>query len=311
MSSTPRKKSHSKKGRIKAKDHTLLSYQIIAPQKPQSYLLFLNGRSEWSEKYGDIHERLGIAPSCAVITWDHRGQGESEGEAGHIDNYKIFVSDAETIASSCIPPHTNYGLLAHSMGGLIALLGILNEKLRPEFIILSAPLLRLPNTPLKRPVARKIAHTMTHIGLGRLPVGISHDKVDFGQNTLTHSYHQFSRLVSNPRPHKSPSFGWLAATFKATEEVFNCEKLKKLSTPILVLGGSEEAVVDYHGFPCWVRKALGVVKTPVEYIKIHGARHELFNETPRLLHEVRNQIRIWIKKNNIPSSQFEIDGVGN
>ena len=65
--------------------------------------------------------------------WDHRGQGESDGEAFHIDSYSTFVSDTYEIAKTCIPKGFSYGIIAHSMGGLIALLATLRRKLSLSF----------------------------------------------------------------------------------------------------------------------------------------------------------------------------------
>lgn len=311
MEKKAKKISYSKKGFTQAEDGASLSYQIIAPKKPKSYLLFVNGRTEWTGKYQDIHKRLGIEPSCAVVTWDHRGQGESDGKSGHISDYRIFTSDAASIVQQCIPSRQPYGLLAHSMGGLISILATLEGKLNPEFLVLSSPLLLLPNKPLKRPLAKGISTVLRTIGMGQRAISISHDKTDFDQNALTHSYENFLGLQNNPRKNMPPSYGWLVATFSATDKIFEREKLKNLSSPILVLGGSEEEVVDPHGFPLWVHAAKEAGVKSVTFSAIHGAKHELFNETERLLEIVRHQIHIWSSSQNIPSGFFEIDRVGN
>ena len=53
------------KGHLKTTDGMLIHYRIYGPRKPTHYLLVANGRSEWTAKYEDLHERLGIKAMCA------------------------------------------------------------------------------------------------------------------------------------------------------------------------------------------------------------------------------------------------------
>ena len=60
-----------------------------------------------------------------------------------------------------------YALLAHSMGGLIGMHGILKGKLHPKAAVLSSPLLAMPEKPvtpkLARPIAKVLNLSLIHI----------------------------------------------------------------------------------------------------------------------------------------------------
>ena len=46
------------------------------------FVLFVNGRSEWIEKYHYLPELLQLPSDCGFLTLDHRGQGASGGTRG-------------------------------------------------------------------------------------------------------------------------------------------------------------------------------------------------------------------------------------
>ena len=67
------------------------------------FIVFINGRTQWIEMNEDIIEDLDISDDTAIITWDHRGQGDSVGKRGYINSYDEYIEDGLKVISKLIP----------------------------------------------------------------------------------------------------------------------------------------------------------------------------------------------------------------
>jgi len=98
-------------------------------------VLFLNGRTEFIEKYDPLFTRLQTEPwittkaqtladlPITFVTMDHEGQGLSSGLKGHISSYDEYVEGVQAVVQRLKKvgkPNRPLYLMAHSMGGLIA-----------------------------------------------------------------------------------------------------------------------------------------------------------------------------------------------
>ncbi|MEZ4742362.1 MAG: alpha/beta fold hydrolase [Bdellovibrionota bacterium] len=117
----------------------------------KKYLVFLNGRTEYIEKYSYLPKDFKLPKDFAFLTLDHRGQGASGGARGHIDSYESFIDDAKIVIDNVVKD-TPYIMVCHSMGGLVGLLGHLNQTFSAKKLILSSPLLGLPDKPMPKPL---------------------------------------------------------------------------------------------------------------------------------------------------------------
>jgi lysophospholipase len=262
--------------------------------EPSQYVVFLNGRSEWIEKYAYLAADLAMPAGTGFLTWDHRGQGASGGSRAHIDDYETFVQDAEHVISSVVADKP-YVLMAHSMGALISLYGTLKGALKPQALVLGSPLLGLPNRPVPRPLAKPLSKLLTQVGLGPCSTGAGgFEAAPFADNILTHRPDLYQRIVTGPYKLPGATFGWVSASFQAIDVCFNPDYLAKLSVPTLVLGAAEESVVDPDCASNWVRVASQHAKGEVQLNVVHGARHELFSELPRLYEDAIQSARSWI-----------------
>lgn len=281
-------------------DQTRIRYALYRSRsiEPKRYIVFLNGRTEWIEKYHDLPNCLRLPAGYGFLTMDHRGQGASEGHPAHVDSYDDFAKDAQAVIQAVVGARP-YGLIGHSMGGLISLYACLKELIRPEFLVLSSPLLMLPNGPIPRPISKPISQLLSCGFLRLLSTGVSsHNQSLFHENSITHSYEGFCRVQNSPYTCASPTIGWVQASFQATSYVMRAKHLHRLPCPTLILCGSKETVVEYLGFPYWVQKASQHSSARVELSKIPGARHELLNEIPRYRDEAVRRIRQWAQANH-------------
>ena len=273
-------------------------------------VVFLNGRTEWLEKYDYIPDQMQLAAGTAFLTWDHRGQGASGGTRAFIDSYDSFAADAASVIEQVIPG-LPYVLLAHSMGGLIALYAQLVGMIAPSVQVLCSPLFRLPNAPLNRKIAQPLLKLMDRPQLRMLNSGIgSFEGVTFGKNNLTHSHEGYQRVVDNPYPIPTASFGWINATFRACDVIFDAERIKGLKSPTLVIGGSQESVVDMHGFSEWVMAGQAHASVDVAFDLVPGGKHELLNEIPRIRDYALSMAKEWFARHALPMVSHSPD-LGN
>lgn len=274
----------------------LIRYACYAHKSitPTKAIVLLNGRAEWIEKYSFIPDELGLDQETLWITMDHRGQGVSAGKRAFIDSYATYAADLQSViaaAAGDLP----YSIIAHSMGGLIALYATLTSVIAPASMVLCSPLLGIPNSPIPARISRPLSRALTQLGLGGLYSGSgTYSRNGFPGNTLTSSMTGYMRMVQSPYPLPAASMGWVDATFKACDLVFNKEYVQGLKAPTLVIGGSAERVVEAAALSRWVQCAQQNATPPVEYCLIPDGRHELLNEGPVVRAQTLSEIRRWL-----------------
>ena len=264
------------------------------------WLVMSNGRTEWLEKYADLASDLGTSPGTGYLSFDHRGQGNSGGARAWIDSYKTYAEDMAKIIESGTQGKP-YNLICHSMGCLIALTALTQDLIKPRCVVLSSPLIGMPQKPMPASMAFKLSKFLTAVKLGFVHSGGGrHMRPPFEDNNLTHSIERYDMIRNTPYPVPSPTFSWVKASYEATQEILKPEKLKKLNSPILVLCGTEESVVDIHAIQPWVQLANAHASAPVEFQWIQGGRHELLVESKPLRDQTLLAIKQWFQKVGCP-----------
>lgn len=272
-----------------------IRYALYSRQtNPDSYIVFLNGRTEWIEKYNYLPEDLAIPDNCGFISVDHRGQGFSVGAKGHVDSYDDYALDLKALTLA-VCKGAPYITLTHSMGGLINLYAMVNGCLKPKFTIMCSPFLGMPSKPFPPQVSKAIGSLLTKFGLGQVATGLGRfDTVDFEKNLLTHSRQRYERLIKSPCPVLSPTFSWVAASFDALAAIFEPENLKKLKLPIKIIQGTEESIVPQGAAEEWQLAMAQLGENDVELVFIEGGKHELLSEEPAIYRKTLDEINDFI-----------------
>ncbi len=233
-------------------DGAKIRYAIREGTDPSRVVFFLNGRSEYLEKYFDLPDDTQLA-SWTWITMDHRGQGASEGQRSHVASYTDFAKDAKAVIDEAGKGRP-YVMMAHSMGGLITLYGTIKGFLTPTSIVLSSPLFGIL-APMPMTLAKALAKIFSYTPLFTRYTGSKVDRrADFSGNVLTHSQIRFDAMATSPYTTSSPTFGWVYATFEAFKLIFHEESLKNLKLPLAIAAGTEEKVVDRAMYEIWSKK---------------------------------------------------------
>lgn len=311
------------------------------PAERAGVVVFFQGRTEFIEKniytYRDLIDR-----NYEVWTLDWRGQGLSERlltdepERGHIDSYDTYLADAEIFLNEIVKLDSIDSpqkiLLAHSMGGAIGTLYLMEHDDAFDKAVFSSPMIRLPGGVDNWAVrfgnwAKKSLNPAICAGpLGDITDDCSwtsefKDGVDVcaiadqapeeglinPKKTERYS-HDFKKiaevecLIANNRP-SVPSLGlggttsgWLRQSYKATDQINKAKA--DLKTPLLIIGGSQDKIVSNAGQDDFC----DVDNPACCRLEIEGAGHELLIESEPFRAEFFDAFRSFVSGDALPEA---------
>ncbi|MET4896335.1 alpha/beta fold hydrolase [Sphingomonadaceae bacterium jetA1] len=254
---------------------------------PVGRLLFQTGRADVIEKYLEVFAHL-VARGWSVTAFDWRGQGGSgrllaDPHIGHADDFAVLVADLAAFWRAWRAEEPAAGpavLLGHSMGGHLALRGVVEGAVDPDALILVAPMLGL-RLPLGPWLGRAIVRTMAATGLRERPIWQSRERpgLHTRQGNLTHDGDRYDdeRFWYERQPALElgpPSWGWLAAALRSIDGLARNSRPAGLTLPVLMLVAEADRLVD-------ARAALAVAERLHARTVTFGreAAHELLRET--------------------------------
>ncbi len=260
---------------------------------PRATILILHGRTEFNEKYEETAGDL-VARGFGVWSFDWRGQGLStrlleDRQRGHVDDYDVLVGDLKAVIDHLRLAESEDGgvprplvLLAHSMGGLVAMRHLVSGATDAAAVVLSAPLLGIGPGPFPTWLVKALARLAVRFG-GADGYAVTQRPwrpgVDlFERNPVTtdpvrYSVHQ-RWFRDNPElVLGGVTWGWLDATIRASEALLSPGVAARIAVPLLFGLAGDDIVVS--------RSAIGRMANlvPGAELKTYaGARHELLME---------------------------------
>lgn len=284
---------------IQSFDNTKIRVAIRRPKakSPKKAILFINGRTEFIEKYNYIANDLQLDRDCLFVTYDHRGQGFSEGKRSHISSYNTFAKDLACVIENSIPIGLPYIIVAHSMGALITLYATLNSYAKPIALILTSPLLGIPSDKYPRWFTKITSNSLKMVGLGHVYINKNaHIRLPFEANQLTNCPTKYKRLVNPPTKYTSATFGWIAATLKAIKKVFKLAKGSNLKIPICIIKASNDTIIDNRSIDHWLQLAKKNGCNDITMEVLPGSKHEVLSETSPIYDQAIDSIRSYVKR---------------
>ncbi len=251
-------------------------------------VILLQGRSEFIEKYREVIGEL--SERCfGVVTFDWRGQGGSERQLrnpakGHVEDFADYLMDLDTIVAEMERRNLPrpWSILAHSMGGCIALLALARGPSPFERAVLSSPFVAVAGWGGSI-LARGVARTLASLGLSQMfvPGGSSGSRMTgpFENNPFTRDPDRYTTMKAWLAEHPElgigdPTIGWVAAAFDANESFDGEDFGAKNRTPILILAAGADTVVSSSASQALAQRMRGS-----SAIELPGARHEILMET--------------------------------
>lgn len=230
-----------------------------AEDAPRGSILFLPGRGDCYEKYLETLEQWHRA-GWRVTAADWRGQAGSgrlgkDAVTGHIETFDIWIGDLTALWDSWIAqtpgPHV---LAGHSMGGHLVLRALVEGRVSPDAVVLSAPMTGINGPPLPLPLLHSVAKLMCTIGdptrqawkwsekPGELPTGranlLTHDPDRYADEQWWRDHRR--ELVMGPA-----SWRWVEAAYASWRKLEAPGALEGVAVPVLLLSTSSDKLVSH------------------------------------------------------------------
>jgi lysophospholipase len=229
-----------------------------------------------------------------VYSLDWRGQGGSSRlllnpQKGHVGSYEEYLTDLSVFYRSVLRPgviHEPLIILAHSMGGHIALRFLCMHPAAAARAVLLSPMIDIHTAPWPGRLARVMTLAAMKIGwaerycFGSRDFSASREK--FENNLLTSDAGRFfdARTAISAAPHLATggvTWGWLSATFRSIDILRDPECAKQIETPVLMIRAQKDRIVSRKA-----QEALSAQLPHSRLMVIPGARHEILKETDAL-----------------------------
>lgn len=220
---------------------------------------------------------------------DWRGQAGSgrlgtDPVTGHIDDFAIWTADLAAFWQDwCVAGAGPCVLAGHSMGGHLVLRAVAEGRVKPDALVLSAPMLGFLPDFLPHRLQLVAANLMCRLGDPRRPAWKWSEKPgelpDGRAKLLTHDEERYAdeswwrgkrpELVMGPG-----SWGWTRAALRSILFLERPGLLEAVTTPTLFLAAEQDKLVSYRA----IRRAFARLPNAELVSFGHEARHELLRE---------------------------------
>lgn len=225
---------------------------------PRGSMLFLPGRGDHYEKYLETLAYY-AAQGWKVTAIDWRGQGASgrllsDPEVGHIDDFSTWIADLRFFwkqwKAETPGPHV---VLAHSMGGQLAMRALVEKAIDPDAVVMSAPMLGIQTGGLPLSLNHAFAKLMCKIGRAELPAWKVSEKPLSPMNVrgkiLTGDKDRYEDELAwwDLRPEVKlgpPSWHWIERAIASIQMLDQPGVLEQIHTPILLLATTADQLVS-------------------------------------------------------------------
>ncbi|QJD83183.1 alpha/beta hydrolase [Cohnella herbarum] len=228
----------------------------------------VHGMGEHVGRYAHVAEMFG-AEGYAVIGFDQRGHGLTEGKRGHIPQYEALLEGVDSLIEAVNRdyPNTPVFLFGHSMGGNVVLNYLLRRQPSIAGAIVTGPWLKLAFKPpsLQTTIGKFIEKIYPKYTNNRPMVAES----------LTTDPAMIERYVTDKLGH-----GQITARFffgVQTAGLWALKHAKELSLPLLLMHGGDDKVTSIHASKQFAAESPSLI-TWKEWPEF---KHELHNETRR------------------------------
>ncbi|QGN55328.1 alpha/beta fold hydrolase [Novosphingobium sp. Gsoil 351] len=254
---------------------------------PRGSLLFLPGRGDYYEKHLEaLHHWVGRGWRVTALDW--RGQGGSgrlgiDEATGHVEDFALWLGDLAAFwgawRTDSVRPRI---VVAHSMGGQLALRAVAEDLIDPDALVLAAPMLglagRVPGAAM-----HQVARIMAAWGDARRPAWKwkeePGDKLAWRQRMLTHDDARYGDELwwrqHRPELAMGPgSWRWVERAYASMRGLERPGVLERIAIPVILVASTGDKLVS---FPAIERAARRIVRAELVRFGPEAA-HEIFRE---------------------------------
>jgi alpha-beta hydrolase superfamily lysophospholipase len=248
-------------------------YRVFLPaSEPKTLVVVTFGYFENMKRYREVIERWN-ARGLAVVIYDLRGHGLSEGRRGFITRFADYIDDLQALLTELDrdPALAELGppvLFGHSLGGLISIHGALRATRPLGGLALSSPYLAIAKkVPAIKLVPGRILSRF--VPTFSMPAGVR------GAD-CTRSREIAEAYEDDPMNFKNANVRWFTETVLAQNEAQ--ERASEIKIPVLCIQGAADKIAQAAASEHFMAR---VGSTDKEFIALADHYHEVLNEPDR------------------------------
>jgi alpha-beta hydrolase superfamily lysophospholipase len=249
----------------KSRDGLALYAQGWSPESPKAVVVLIHGHGEHTGRYAHVAAAYGAA-GYALLGFDLRGHGKSEGQRGHTPSYQAILDDmTDFIGQACERyPNLPVFLYGHSMGGNLVANYVLRFKPSIKGALVTSPWLRLAFEP---PTIQK---TLAQVMQSIYPSFSQATGLD--ATTLSRDQAIVEAYKADPLVHGLTTARAFFCFFEAG--FYAIEHAAELTSPMLLMHGTADRLTSAEGSKEFAQKAGKTVTLKLW----DGFFHETHNE---------------------------------
>jgi len=248
---------------------------------PKAVITLVHGLGEHCLRYTPYFE-LFVKEGFAILGFDVRGHGQTEGKRGTIASYNALLNDIDTALQKTkeLFADTPQFIYGHSMGGNLALNYLLRRQPDIKGGIITSPWLALADEP--NIVLKALVSALKSV--------IPNATIDSGLK-IEH----ISTIGNEVEKYRNDPLNHGRISFRLFNEIANSglwaiKNSHKLKTPTLILHGTDDKITSAQAS----KQAAENNKEKIELIEWDKCYHELHNDIKR--QEVAQAVIDWINK---------------
>jgi alpha-beta hydrolase superfamily lysophospholipase len=258
---------------ITSDDRTRL--RLIRWGEAERDILLLHGLAEHAGRYEHVAQAL-VEAGWRVNVLELRGHGDSSGKRGHVRRWHAYVEDVQAAAATIGRP---FVMLAHSMGGLVAL-SALSEPIFPQCtaVALTNPLLgvRVKAPRWKTAIARVLSKFAPSLSMAN----------ELDTSLISHDTEVVRAYETDPQIYGTITPRWFTEMSTAQSAVH--ARSSKFTIPLRMMVSEGDQICD----PDAARRLALAWGGPSEIIEYGDMYHEIFNEIEK--YKVISELVTWL-----------------
>ena len=275
-------------GSFEGVDGVTIAYRVHRAVNPKAAVVLVPGRTEAIIKFAEVARDL-VAQGYSTYALTLRGQGEAgrmlaDPDKGYVAWFDDYVADTHRFITTVVKPEQpRVFLLAHSLGGAVAVLLVDEHPDDVAALAMTSPMLEIELGGFPAPVAASIAAGICDASDGSgytLGAGPYAEETDFPKNTVTNSLPRWTWKVQQLHDDERIRLGgttwrWLCQALVASSRAQGLGKFS--STPTLLFQAGADTIVKPGGQEKYCADAPRCTLSRVE-----GAKHEILQERDEL-----------------------------
>jgi alpha-beta hydrolase superfamily lysophospholipase len=237
-------------------------------ERAKAVVVLVHGLGEHSGRYSPVAEHLTRA-GYAMLGFDLRGHGLSDGPRGHTPSYMALLDDISGVLGQIQGRYPGFPvfLYGHSLGGGLALNFVIQRMPKLQGVIVTSPWLRLASElpPFQAALARII---------NQFAPGFR-QKWGLDTKALSHDVTVADKYEHDPLVHNDVSVRMYVSCSAAGR--WALEHSARFPLPLLLMHGTADRVTSYEASREFVMHA----GKNVTWRAWEGGYHELHNEPGR------------------------------